>query len=106
MTAGLGWIGAAIALATTVASGIISARQAKKQNAANKQAAQDATELQSKQNEASLIEYEKMKLLLEMQQQQQAAELAAQKENERKIIKYGSIIAAGFLLYDIMKNEY
>lgn len=97
MTGGLGWVGAAIALATTVASGIFSSRQAKKQAAANKEAQAAAQELQLAQNQAALIELEKLKL-------QQAAELAAEKEKENKIIKYGAILATGLILYQALKD--
>lgn len=97
MTGGLGWVGAAIALATTVASGIFSSRQAKKQAAANKEAQAAAQELQLSQNQAALIELEKLKL-------QQAAELAAEKEKENKIIKYGAILATGLILYQALKD--
>lgn len=97
MTGGLGWVGAAIALATTVASGIFSSRQAKKQAAANKEAQAAAQELQLAQNQAALIELEKLKL-------QQAAELAAEKEKENKIIKYGAILATGLIIYQALKD--
>lgn len=97
MTGGLGWVGAAIALATTVASGIFSSRQAKKQAAANKEAQAAAQELQLAQNQAALIDLEKFKL-------QQAAELAAEKEKENKIIKYGAILATGLILYQALKD--
>lgn len=104
MTGGLGWVGAAIALATTVASGIFSSRQAKKQAAANKEAQAAAQELQLAQNQASLIDLEKLKLQQQYYQAQQAAELAAEKEKENKIIKYGAIIATGFILYQTLKD--
>lgn len=97
MTGGLGWVGAAIALATTVASGIFSSRQAKKQAAANKEAQAAAQELQLAQNQAALIDLEKLKL-------QQAAELAAEKEKENKIIKYGAILATGLIIYQALKD--
>jgi uncharacterized protein HemX len=97
MTGGLGWVGAAIALATTVASGIFSSRQAKKQAAANKEAQAAAQELQLAQNQAALIELEKLKL-------QQDAELAAEKEKENKIIKYGAILATGLIIYQALKD--
>lgn len=97
MTGGLGWVGAAIALATTVASGIFSSRQAKKQAAANKEAQAAAQELQLAQNQAALIELEKLKL-------QQDAELAAEKEKEKKIIKYGAILATGLIIYQALKD--
>lgn len=97
MTGGLGWVGAAIALATTVASGIFSSRQAKKQAAANKEAQAAAQEFQLAQNQASLIELEKLKL-------QQAAKLAAEKEKEKKIIKYGAILATGLIIYQALKD--
>lgn len=97
MTGGLGWVGAAIALATTVASGIFSSRQAKKQAAANKEAQAAAQELQLAQNQAALIELEKLK-------SQQAAELAAEKEKENKIIKYGAILATGLIIYQALKD--
>lgn len=97
MTGGLGWVGAAIALATTVASGIFSSRQAKKQAAANKEAQAAAQELQLAQNQAALIELEKLKM-------QQAAELAAEKEKENKIIKYGAILATGLIIYQALKD--
>ena len=97
MAGGLGWVGAAIALATTVASGIFSSRQAKKQAAANKEAQAAAQELQLAQNQAALIELEKLKL-------QQDAELAAEKEKENKIIKYGAILATGLIIYQALKD--
>lgn len=100
MTGGLGWVGAAIALATTVASGIFSSRQAKKQAAANKKAQAAALELQLAQNQAALIDLEKLKYY----QAQQAAELAAEKEKENKIIKYGAILATGLILYQALKD--
>ena len=104
MTSGLGWVGAALALATTVASGIFSSRQAKKQAAANKEAQAAAQELQLAQNQASLIDLEKMKVQLEYMQAQQAAELDAEKEKEKMIIKYGAILATGLIIYQALKD--
>ena len=101
MSAGLGWVGAAIALATTIASGIISSNQAKKQRKANQEAAAAQQEIALAENQASLIELEKMKLLMA----QQEAERQAEKEKERKIIKYGAIAATGFILYKMLNDD-
>lgn len=102
--AGLGWVGAAIALATTVTSGIISSRQAKKQAAAQKEAQAAAQELALAQNQASLIDLEKMKLQMQYNQAVQAAEIADEKEKEKKIIKYVAIAATGIILYQALKD--
>ena len=102
--AGLGWVGAAIALATTLASGIISSRQAKKQAAAQKEAQAAAQELALAQNQAALIDLEKMKYQMQYNQAAQAAEIAAEKEKEKKIVKYGAIFATGIILYQALKD--
>lgn len=105
MTGGLGWVGAALALATTVASGIFSSRQQKKQAEANQQAQKAALDYAQAQNTASLIQLEQMKAQMEYQQAQQAAELAKEKELEKKIVKYGAIIATGVILYQMIKDK-
>lgn len=102
--AGLGWVGAAIALATTLTSGIISSRQAKKQAAAQKEAQAAAQELALAQNQAALIDLEKMKYQMQYNQAAQAAEIAAEKEKEKKIVKYGAIFATGIILYQALKD--
>ena len=102
--AGLGWIGAALALVTTLASGIMSSRQAKKQAAAQKSALAQQQEIQNAANQGALIELEKMKYQYAMWQEQQAAEAAAEKEKEKKIIKYGSLIATGVILFQMIKD--
>lgn len=104
MTGGLGWIGAAIALATTVASGLFANRQAKQQKKANQEAYAAQQELALAENQASLIELEKMKIAYAQAEAQRQAELAAEKEKEKKIVKYGAIIATGFILYNAMKD--
>jgi len=102
--AGLGWVGAVLALATTLTSGIISSRQAKKQAAAQKEAQAAAQELTLAQNQAALIDLEKMKLQMQYNQAARAAEIAAEKEKEKKIIKYGAIVATGIILFQALKD--
>ena len=102
--AGLGWIGAALALVTTFASGIMASRQAKKQAAAQKSALAQQQEIQNAANQGALIELEKMKYQYAMWQESQAAEAAAEKEKEKKIIKYGSLIATGVILSQMIKD--
>lgn len=101
---GLGWVGAALALASTIASGVMSSNQAKKQAAAQKEAQAAAQELALAQNQAALIDLEKMKFQMQYNQAAQAAEIAAEKEKEKKIIKYVAIVATGIILYQALKD--
>ena len=102
--AGLGWVSAAIALVTTITGGIISSQQAKKQAAAQKEAQAAAKELALAQNQAALIDLEKVKLQIQYNQAAHAAEIAAEKEKEKKIIKYGAIVATGIILFQALKD--
>ena len=94
---GLGWITAAIGLVTTVVGGLLSSRQAKKQNAANQESAKQAIEYQKLKNQEASYQ-------LDLLKQQQAYADAKAKEMEKKIIKYGSIIATGVIIYQMIKD--
>lgn len=113
---GLGFpIAALITGGITLATSIIGASSAKKQAKAQAAAQEKAIEAQNLQ-----IQYEQAKQMNDLamfqlmqqwqqaQQAQRAAELEAQQqaehEKEKRYIKYGAIIATGFILYQTLKD--
>lgn len=114
--AGLGFPWAAVVTgAVSLVNAFVGSSSAKKQAKAQAAAQEKAIEAQKLQ-----IEYEQAKQMNDLamfqlmqqwqqaQQAQRAAELEAQqqaeKEKEQRYIKYGAIIATGFILYQTLKD--
>lgn len=114
--AGLGFPWAAVITSgVSLVNAIVGSSSAKKQAKAQAAAQEKAIEAQKLQ-----IQYEQAKQMNDLamfqlmsqwqqaQQAQRAAELEAQqqaeKEKEQRYIKYGAIIATGFILYQTLKD--
>lgn len=114
--AGLGFpVAALITGAITVVTSIIGASSSKKQAKAQVQVAKEQNiaqyqaylaQQQKQTNDLAMLQA--MMEFQKAQQEQRSAELEAErqaaKDKEKKIIKYGSIIAAGFILYQTLKD--
>jgi len=117
---GLGFpVAALITGAITLATSIIGASSSKKQAKAQVQVAKkqniaqyQAYLAQQQKQTNDLAMLQAMMEFQKAQQEQRAAELEAErqaerqaaKDKEKKIIKYGAIIATGFILYQTLKD--